>query len=95
MKLHAACFCIKVPPQSIALETHVVTLPCPRDGFDGADDAWLFCKAALSAHLPQNVDPEDKLLMCDDDGDEQGYFFSCSVPTSDEHYHVLLKYSLF
>ena len=70
--------------------------PCPRDGFDGADDAWFFCKTALSEHLPQNAEPEDKLMMCDaDDDEEQGYFFSCSVPTSDEHYHVFLKYSVF
>ena len=93
MTLHATCFCIKVLPQSIRPETHVVSFP--TEVFDTTEDAWLFAKNALASFLPHDAEPEDKFVMLDDNNEEQGYFFSCSDPASDDHYHVVLKYSVF
>ena len=93
MRLHATCFCIKVIPQSVKPETHVVTLP--TEVFDSSDDAWGFARNALAEFLLQDAEPEDKLVMLDNDNEEQGYFFSCSDPNSDNHYHIILKYTFF
>ena len=93
MKMHVTCFCIKVIPQSVKPETHVVTLP--TEVFDSSDDAWGFARNALAGFLPPNATPEEKLVMLDDDNEEQGYFFSCSDQDSDDHYHIILKYAIF
>jgi len=39
--------------------------------------------------------PKKKMVLWDDEDGEQGFFFSCSDADSDDHYHVLLKYTLF
>ena len=93
MKVHATCFCIKVIPNSIKPETVVVTLP--SEIFDGSGDAWRFAKNALAEFLPRDANPENQLVMLDDDNEEQGYFFSCSDSASDNHYHIILKYAIF
>lgn len=93
MTLHATCFCIKIAPLSAKPETNVVTLPA--EIFDEFDNAWIFAKEALAEFLPREAAPEDKLVMLDDDNEEQGYFFSCTDPASDDHYHIILKYSVF
>lgn len=93
MRLHATCFCIKIMPQLVKPETHVVCLP--TEVFDSPDEAWGFARNALAEFLPREAAPEDKLVMLDDDNEEQGYFFSCIDPVSDDHYHIILKFSLF
>ena len=94
MTLHATCFCIKIAPLSAKPKTDVVTLPA--DFFEEIDDAWGFVRNALSEFLPKDAEPEDKFtILNNDDNEESGYFFSCSDPASDDHYHILLKYSIF
>ena len=93
MTLHAVCFCIRIAPLQARTETRVVTLP--TDFFDETDDAWRWTKEALAEFLPRGAEPEEKFVLLDDDNEEQGYFFSCSDPDSDDHYHIVLKYSIF
>ena len=93
MTMHATCFCIKIVPLSAKTETNVVTLPA--EIFDEPGDAWHFAKNALAEFLPKHAEPENQFVMLDDDNEEQGYFFSCSDAASDDHYHIVLKYSIF
>lgn len=93
MTLHATLFCIRIVPYSAKPETRVVTLPV--ECFDEIDDAWFFAKNALAEFLPHGIELEEKMVLWDDDDGEQGFFFSCSDAASDDHYHVLLKYTLF
>ena len=93
MTLHAVCFCIRIAPLSARPETRVVALP--TECFDEIDDAWRFAEDALAEFLPRGAEPEEKFVMLDDDNEEQGYFFSCSDPDYDDHYHIVLKYSIF
>ena len=94
MTLHVTCFCIKIAPLSAKPKTDVVTLPA--DFFEEPDEAWSFARNALSDFLPKDAELENKfIILDDDDNEESGYFFSCSDPASDDHYHVLLKYSIF
>ena len=93
MIFHATCFCIRIVPLSAKAETHVVTVP--TEEFEKSAEAWDFAKDALAEFLPRDAEPEDEFVMLDDENEERGYFFSCSVPGSDDHYHVILKYSVF
>ncbi len=103
MKLQIQCFSIKVIPYSITPETHIVTLPAPERGFlpieediqDEEDvvckNAYKFLKKSLAAFLPPNLELEESSTI---DGDNEGYFFSCSNADSDEHYYLLLQYTV-
>ena len=93
MTLHVTCFCIKIAPLSAKPKTDVVTLPA--DFFEEPDEAWSFARNALSDFLPKDAELENKFILLDEDNEESGYLFSCSDPASDDHYHVLLKYSFF
>ena len=93
MTLHATLFCIRIVPYSAKPETHVVTLPVPD--LDDADATWDFAKNALAEFLPRTIELEEKLALWDDADGESGFFFSGSDPASDDHYHILLKYTLF
>ena len=93
MTLNATCFCIKIAPLSAKPKTDVVTLSA--DFFEEPDEAWVFARNALADFLPKDAEPEDKFVLLDEDNEESGYFFSCSDPASDDHYHILLKYSIF
>ena len=93
MTLHATLFCIKIVPCSSKPETHVVTVPVPY--FENTDEAWEFSKSVLANFLPRGIDVEEKMVLWDDEDGEQGFFFSCSDADSDDHYHILLKHTLF
>ena len=93
MMLHAICFCIKIVPRSTKHETNVITLP--TDEFDSCDEAWEFAKETLENFMPESIEVEERLTMLDDDNTENGFFFSCSDIQSDDHYHIILKYSFF
>ena len=93
MMLHAVCFCIKIVSESVKHETNVITLP--TDAFNDCDDAWEFAKEALADFLPESIEVDDQLTLLDEDDTEHGFFFSCSDDQTDNHYHIILKYSFF
>ena len=102
MKLHVQCFSIKVVPYSVNLESHIVTLPAPENGFseghfDDEDDvkkkkAYRFLLTALKEFLPPNLEREEASSIY---GENEGFFFSCSDADSDAHYYLLLQYAFF
>lgn len=102
MKLQVQCFSIKVVPYSVNLESHIVTLPAPENGFSGGrfddeDDveqknAYRFLLTALKEFLPSNLELEEASSIY---GDNEGFFFFCSDADSDAHYYLLLQYTVF
>lgn len=96
MKIHAQCFCIKVVPFSVMPQTCIATLPFPDgENFDECESAWNFLRKTFSDILPSAITKEEEMRMTDDEGDEQGFFFSCSDLASDDHYHLVMKYTFF
>ncbi len=54
-------------------------------------NAYKFLSTVLADFLPSKLKMEEYSVMS---GDNEGYFFSCSDADSDDHYYLLLRYTV-
>ena len=92
-------------PHSATPESHIITLPAPApfssesesDDYEEEEantklEAYNYLLEVLAEFLPQNLELEEASTI---DGENEGFFFSCSDADSDAHYYLLLQYTLF